>query len=151
MKKFLKILGIIILLIVLGIGGIIGWFKYEQYKYASTAVPFIQQVVPEIAQWNPEVLKSYMVPEALASTSDADLVKLFAWFKKLGTLESLQEPQFLNVFKGFSSEKGSQKIITYSIPANFNAGEAIITIRLLDQGESFKIYQFNINSKALIG
>ncbi len=150
-KKILKVLVILVLLIVLGIGGMFGWMKYEQSKYAATAVPFIQKVVPEIAQWNSEVFKSYMVPEALTAMPDADLTKLVNWLKKLGSLQSLGEPSFVHVFKGVNLLSGGQTIITYTIPAKFDAGDATITMRLLDQGKSFKIFHFNVNSKALIG
>jgi hypothetical protein len=144
-KKLLKVAGIIILLVVLGIAGLFGYVKYQQSTYALTAVPFIKEVIPKITRWDPNEIKPYLSPEALSATSDADLTKMFSWFAKLGALKTVGEPVFQNVFAG------SQKIITYSVPTTFEAGEALIVFRLVDLGTEFKILSFNINSKALMG
>lgn len=45
---------------------------------------------------------------------------------------------------------GKQTIVTYTIPAHYQNGDATITIRLLEDGKDFKLYHFNLQSMALI-
>ena len=151
MKKFMKIVGVIVLLIVLSIGGCVGWFKYQQSAYSVTAVPYIKQTLPILAHWDKEVVKSYMTPESLKATSDADLEKLLNWFKKLGALHSLDEPTLVNDYSGVDGS-GAVKLLTFNVQAHFEAGDALIMLRLSDLGSGqFKVYSFNVNSKALMG
>lgn len=150
-KKILLVFGALFLLLLLAIGAFFVWIKFQETKFNTTAVPYIEKAVPEISQWDAEVLKAYLAPEALAAAPDADLVKLVEFFKKLGAFVSMEAPVFQGVFKGVNTEHGAQTILTYTVKAKYGNGDANITIKLLDKGGEFKVYYFNVNSKALMG
>jgi hypothetical protein len=86
----------------------------------------------------------------LKATPEADLEKLLNWLKKLGSLQSFEEPELDNVASGFN-DNGSYKILTYNIKTRFENGDAKITFRLSDLGsEKFLIQSFNVDSLALM-
>jgi len=119
-------------------------------EYSETAVPYINEKIPELSTWDPEVAKKYLAPGILAETKDEDLEKLMRWFSKLGALQSIEEPQFINVSSNATVANGQQTIATYTIMAHYENGDAAITMRLLEVEGGFKIYQFHLNSNALI-
>lgn len=143
MGKVLKILGIILIVIILGVGGCAGYLYYEQTKYSEEVVSYINENFPKLANWKTEEFKTYMVSEVIEKTSDEQLNKLLNSFKKLGKYKSMQAPKFVNIFKG------ADTILTYSFKASFESGEANITMRLIPNVDGFKIFHFHLDSPAL--
>lgn len=86
-KTILKFIVILFMLAVLAIGGFVGWFKYEESKYAATAVPYVKQVVPELARWNSQETKKYMSAEALTASSDEEFEKNYQLDEQIGETE----------------------------------------------------------------
>lgn len=150
MKKLLKVLGILMVGIMFIAGAGIGWFKYEQSKYAATAIPYIQTALPRIATWDRETAKSLMSPEARQKLPDAELDKVFNWFKKLGEFKTMEQPSLVYIYAGLTSH-GVVNTLTYQVPVHFSAGDAMVTMQVVDDGAGFKILSFHINSPALIG
>jgi hypothetical protein len=126
------------------------YFYLKSHEYSKTAVPYIKKVIPEISTWDPVVSKKYMAADVLASLKDEDLNKLMHWLSKLGSLKSIEEPSFVNVSTSATVKNGKQTIATYTILAHYEHGDANITMRLLEFNNGFKVYQFNVNSNALI-
>jgi len=149
-KKLFKWIGIFLLslIVILLLAGI--YTGYQQSKYEKVAVPFINRIVPLLSEWKVEKIKPLFTEEALSNFTDEDLDKMFSWLSKLGELKSFAEPQFVNISSGTSVRRGASTIVTYSILAQYEKGEAHITLRLLDKDGAFEIYHFNINSKALL-
>ena len=58
--------------------------------------------------------------------------------------------EFTQVYSGATVQDGANTIVTYSLLAHYENGDAQLTIQLLDLGESFQIYYLNVNSSALI-
>jgi hypothetical protein len=123
---------------------------YKQSEYSETAVLYIKKVIPIISEWSPEKSKPLFVASTFDNASDEDFSKLFKWFSKLGALKSIEEPQFSQVTSGATVRDGANTIVTYGVLAHYENGDAQISIRLLDLGSSFEIYQFNLNSQVLI-
>lgn len=109
------------------------------------------RTLPEIVRWDPEVAKKFMASAAFKDTSDAEFAKLFDWLKKLGGLKKLGDPELVNIFAGVTPSVGFSKVLTYRIRAEFESGDALITLRLLEVGEDFQVLYFHVSSKALIG
>jgi hypothetical protein len=146
MKTALKVIAVGIVLLAAGVISLNIFNRTQRSKYDATAVPFIEKTVPEItAEWDPAVAKRYMIPQATVS-GDQDLAKLFAYFSKLGKLQSMETPRFVSLLV----DANTGTIITYAAPAKFTAGAATITVRLLSVGDGFQIYLFHIDSFALI-
>lgn len=150
MKKVLMIFGGIFLVIILAFGGmgLFAWYKASQYD--DTAVPYVKSALPVLSQWDPEVIKEYMVPKVMEQTTKEDFSKIIKYLSKLGALSSFEEPSFTNINTGATLENGKQTIVTYTINAVYENGDAFVTMSLLDLGKSFQIYKFHINSKALM-
>jgi len=149
-KKILKWLGGIFLAIILLFVLIAAYTGYKQAVYAETAIPYIKEVVPALSEWNSEKAKPFFVASTFDNVSQDEFEKVFRWFSKLGRFQSMEEPEFSNVYSGATIDDGANTIVTYTIFAHYENGEAKITIRLLDLGESFEVYHFNVSSMALI-
>jgi hypothetical protein len=149
-KRILKWIGIFVsgLVILFVLAAVYSGYKSTQYD--ETAIPYIEQVIPIISEWDVDQARSYFTSKALENTSEEDFQKLFRWLSKMGKLLSLGEPQFSNVTSGATLSEGSITIVTYTVPAEYEYGEALITIRLVDLGDSFEIYYFNLSSTALM-
>ena len=147
MKKFLKIIGILGVVIVLAIGLLVALFFHEKAKYARTAVPYIQEVVPEIAaNWDPAVARHHFASWALDQAPPGDMEKIFKFLSKLGKLKRLGDPSLRSIYY----HAGVGTIISYAVDATFDAGEAMISVGVLDDGHNLSIVSFYINSMALV-
>lgn len=150
MKKLAIILGSLfsVIVIVVAIVNIYSWHKSRQYQ--DTAVPYIKAVIPEISKWDMNSLKGHMAPKVLEQTTDEKFTKVIGFFSKLGGLKSFDNPDFVKAYTGSNPEEGTQTIVTYTVEAVYENGDAEITLALLESGSSFKIYKFHIRSIALL-
>src|SRR6266487_1891797 len=90
MKIFLKIAGVVVLLIVVGVG----LFIYQGSKLDRESKQYVDESVPLIlTDWNEEALLSRVTPNLQSKESRADLDKLFNMFMRLGRLIDVREPQ----------------------------------------------------------
>lgn len=138
------------LMLVIGFVCIAAYTGYQEGEYKDTAVPYIKEAIPKLSTWDAEVAKPYFAPFILAAGEDSDLQKLFDWLAKLGELKAMQAPQFEDIYTGTSElYEGSKTIVSYSVDAFYEHGEAKIAIRLVDLGDSFQVYHFNVQSAAL--
>lgn len=149
-KKILKWLGIVLLGIILLFILVAAYTGYKQSEYKETAVPYINKVIPVISEWDAEKAKPFFVPSTFDNVSKDDFEKLFRWFSKLGSFQSMEEPEFNQVLSGATIREGASTIVTYTVLTHYENGDAQITIRLLDLGKSFEVYHFNVNSTAFI-
>ncbi len=150
MKKVLSVLGSIFALIIIAFAGIGLYTWYKSSKYKETAVPYIEKVIPEISKWDPEIIKHYMVPNLFEQIKEEDFTRMIKYLSKLGKLEKINEINFANLSSGVTMENGKYIIVTYTVNTTYEKGDATVTITLLDLGNDFQIYRFNINSMALM-
>jgi len=148
-KKFFALFGLVLIVIALVAAGIFAYSKYEAAQYADTAVPYVKMVVPEISKWDAEVIKTYMNAESLEATSEERIVGVMHYLSRLGTLKAAAEPSFSKVFTGPYVEGVRKTFVAYTVAAVYEQGAAVITLNLLDNGDSFQLYKFDINSAAL--
>lgn len=142
MIKVLKIIGIIFLSIILLFSGCAYYVYQKSAAYETTAVPYIEEVMPKLSTWVLEVHRLHSTPESNETISDEDLLKLLKWLSKLGGLNSIEKPQFKGVMNG--------NFITYVFIAHYENGDAGITVQLEDDNGKFLINQFHVESMALI-
>ena len=150
LKRILKWIGIFVAGLVILFVLVAVYTGYISAQYNETAVPYIEQAIPIISEWDADKARPYFTSNALEKTSEEDFQKLFHWLSKMGELLSFGEPGFSNVTSGATLNEGPTTIVTYTVPAVYEYGEAMITIRLVDLGDSFEIYYFNFNSTALM-
>jgi hypothetical protein len=143
-KKVFSLACFIVVAAVLIFSGI----KFYQHKlvsqYENTAVPYVKMVVPEISKWDSEIIKKYMTADSLSRITQEKMDKILVSLSKLGRLKNMKEPVFSS--KDFTS--GVKKIlITYNIDVEYENGEAVFSIGLIDEGNDFLVQNFNVNTK----
>jgi hypothetical protein len=118
-------------------------------RYDGTVGPYIQEVVPEISKWDPEIVKQYMAPEVLRTVTTEDLAALMGALAKIGSLQSIGKASFKGKSEVDDAQYVKHPLITYEVDAQYSTGNAKITISLLDRDGSYELYHFNFQSKAL--
>lgn len=149
-KKIFKWIGIILAVIILLAILIAVFIGYNAAKYEKTAVPYINEAMPALSTWDPQEFKEYLHPLVSAEITDAEFEKMTKWFAKLGSLVKFDEPQFQSVSKNATTELGGHTIIHYQFNSEYQNGTALITIQLIEKDDQLSIYNFNLNSNALI-
>ena len=147
MKKFLTWIGGIFLLIValfifLFIGK--GEYDIESKKYVERVTPII------LSDLKKETLLIYSSKELKeAMNNDENTDKLFKWFEKLGEFKDINGSEgAANIT--YSQENGKIISANYYVKSNFETGEALVTVGVIKREGKWLIYNFRINSKALI-
>ncbi len=146
MKTFLVY---IVVVFCCGIGTFFIYRHIQASHFNSTAVPYIYEVLPKIASWDPDLLDQIIAPDILRQTDRADLVRLMASLSRLGTLESMGVPSFRHKATAGSDPEREQVVVTYQVEGFFSRGSATITLSLLQDGSSYRVYHFNFQSEAL--
>ena len=146
MDKFLRVCGIIFL-VLLGIGFVLGAiFIPRAMILNSSAVAFIDQELPKIAaNWDPDVVLRNGTAEFSSAATKEQIDLLWAKFRQLGKLQSHDEPRG-NVGAQAMSNGPSGTFGMYSVRADFEHGNADIKITLKRVGDGWKFYGFHINS-----
>lgn len=150
LKRIFKWIGIFVLGLAILFALIFAYTVYISAQYDKTAVPYIEKAIPIISEWDADRARPFFAARALEQSSEEDFQKLFSWLSKMGVLLSLGEPAFSNVTSGATIDDGSITLVTYTVPAEYEYGDALISIRLVDLGDSFEIYHFKLNSTALM-
>lgn len=150
LKKFFFLLGTWFVVIVAVIGGSFLYDRYKTSEFDDRAVPYIKEVIPEISQWNPTKTKALMASEVAADISEEKFAQAMDLFSRLGRLQSVEEPKFIDVHSGKQGDIGEQTIIEYEIDVQYTNGEATINLKLLLRDGLFEIYNFNFSSEALL-
>ena len=73
--------------------------------------------------------------------------QFIACLLNVGYLESLGKPQFKANTTEFSEGLGEVEVLSYSIPAEFDSGPAVVNVDLASDGQSYFIHRFGANSE----
>jgi hypothetical protein len=151
LKKLFIMLACWFATIVAVVAGSYLYSHFQAAEYDDRALPYIRKVVPEISQWNPEITRSLMAAEALATVSEEQLGRIMGLFSRMGGLRGMETPEFQKVLSQEDSGSGMQTVIAYELAATYENGDALISINLLERDGSFEVYRFNLSSEALAG
>lgn len=146
MKTFLVY---IVVVFSCGIGTFFIYRHIQASHFDGTAVPYIYEVLPKIASWDPDLLEQIIAPDIQRQTDPADLVRLMSSLSRLGTLESMGVPRFRHKATAGSDPEREKVVVTYLVEGVFSRGPATITLSLLQDGSSYRVYHFNFQSEAL--
>ncbi len=123
-------------------------YKHKQAaEYDALAVPYIKQVIPELSQWNPDTTRQLMAPEALEGISEEMFVEVIRVFSKMGSLETVGEPEFKKAYT--AEETKIDTVVAYTTTAKYEYGDAKIAIQLLVRDGSLEVFRFNLSSETL--
>lgn len=149
MKKVAAIVGFLLFAIVTVVASNAFYTHHQSSRYADTAVPYIEKLVPEISRWDPAVIKTYMAPGSLERLSDEKIDQIVAYLSRLGELEGYDQPQFDEIYTMEQDGAAEKTILYYTVEARYESGDATFNLHLVDRGESFQVHNFTINSAAL--
>lgn len=148
-KELKKFILYVIAVFVIGLSAYFFYGSYQSSLYDGRAVPYIQEVLPKISTWDPEVVKQYMAPEVLQTVTDENLQNIMGALAQIGELQSVGEMKFKKKATGGAGDLVKDPVITYTVNAQYSSGDAKVTISLLDKGDSYEVYHFNFESEAL--
>lgn len=150
MNKFFKILGIVFLATLVGLGALLGYGSYSASKFDAPSKAYVDKVIPIIASsWSSDdvieqaspQLRQVMQPEALKQT----LLNL----SKLGQLRQYDGAKGqANV--SFTTQAGKVISATYVANATFENGAAQINIRVIQVNGQWMLSDFYFNSPSLL-
>ena len=138
--------GIFLLIVALFIFLFMGQGEYdvESKKYIDRVTPII------LSDLKKETLLKYSSKELKeAMNKDKNIDKLFKWFEKLGEFKDINGSEGATNIT-YSQENGKIVSANYYIKSNFETGKALITVGVIKREGKWLIYNFRINSKALI-
>lgn len=148
-KRFFLLLFAWVVAITAIIGGSFIYSAYQDSQYEETAVPYIREVLPQLAQWNVEKTRQLLAPEALKEIAPENLERAMRLFAQLGTLQKMGDPVFNEVFDDDRVPTAPRTLVTYQVPVTFSQGEALFKIQLIDRGDHFQVFNFNLSSETL--
>jgi hypothetical protein len=148
-KKFFIMLGVWFVLVVSVIVGSLVYSQIKSSRFDETAIPYLEEVVPALSHWQPDEIRSLMAQDTLARTSEEEFARAIRIFSQLGPLQSMQKPEFNRNQVAKSSDGKTRPIVEYTIEAQYERGDAVITINLIRQDGQLAIYHFGISSEVL--
>jgi len=148
-KELKKFIIYVIVVFVIGISSYFFYGSYQSSLYDGRVTPYIQEVLPKISTWDPEIVKQCMASEVLKTVTDENLQNIMGALAQIGELQSIGEMTFKKKATGGVSDLVQEPVITYTVNAQYSSGEVKVTISLLDKGDSYKVYHFNFESEAL--
>ena len=138
-----------IFVFVIGFSAFFYYGYYQSSQYDGTVVPYIQEVLPKLSTWDPEIVKQFMAPEVLRTVTDENLASIMGALAQIGELQGISEMKFKKKATGGVGDLVQQPVITYTVTAQYSTGEAIVTLSFLDKGDSYDVYHFNFETDAL--
>lgn len=151
MDKFLKVLGAVFLVALLGIAIAVAVMLPRGMALDEEAAAYVEANIPLlVAEWDAEELKRRAAPELLAGSGAEQMPRMFTYLSALGKLQKLEKPVGrvgTGVYPGseFNGTWGD-----YVTNATFDAGPAQVKMVLKRDGASWQIMGFHIRSAALL-
>ncbi len=142
---------IFIALVVVGLVLYVLLFSMNARRYDETAVPYLNNTLPVVAQWKFSELAPMLSPQARAKFETDKGKDVYRLFTRLGELRSIGKPQYITDQSGFSDGLGEIDLVSYQIPVVFETGPAVIKILLVGNGASYLIHHLGINSEIFSG
>lgn len=150
LRKYLALIAFWASSMLIIVGGSIYYKMHQGAEYDQNAVPYINEIVPIISQWDPATTKALMVPEIAAKIPEEKFARGMDFFSQLGTLQELDKPSFVKAFENEETDIGKQTIIEYDVDAVYQNGEAEVNLKLMKQGDSYQVFRFNFSSETLM-
>jgi hypothetical protein len=150
MNIILKRSLIFVILMMAGLALYAFQFGMKADKYDETAIPYLKENLPIVAKWRYSDLKSRLSPQAQNEFETDRGRSTYSQFSKLGRIESLGKPQFKTDLTEFSEGLGDVEVLSYSIPAEFESGPAVIKVDLASDGQSYFIHRLGVSSEIFL-
>lgn len=150
LKKLFLFVTIWFVAVMAVIAGSVLYNQYQSSEYDAIAGPYIREIIPEISKWDPAKTRALMAPEVSATIPEKNFVQAMDWFSRLGALQNMEDPKFVQLHENVQTDTGNLTIVVYDINAKYENGDAVISLKLLDKGETLEIYRFDFSSAILV-
>jgi len=146
----LAVIGAIVLVLLLVVGGFIGYTAYIGNGLDKSSKEYVDDAIPAIVTaWSPDQLLKRESKAFQKATPDEQMVKLFEVFRKLGALKSYQGNKGeANI--SYTPENGKVVTATYVGSATFEKGDAQIRMVLTQENGAWKILGFRVDSPVFL-
>ncbi|HCS27314.1 MAG TPA: hypothetical protein DIW43_07660 [Spongiibacteraceae bacterium] len=126
--------------------GALYYYAYQQDKrHSQKADVYLKRVMQDVSDWQPQSLWSHLAPAARERVSRKQLEAVLKQYRRLGGFMDMDPPRFSNLTAALSVF-GSGQQLSYSFPARFEQGSALVTATL-DVGDgTYRLYNFSIRS-----
>lgn len=148
-KELKKFIIYVIFVFVTGFSAFCYYGYYQSSQFDGTIVPYIEEVLPKLSTWDPEIVKQFMAAEVLRTITDENLKNIMGALAQIGELQSIEEVKFKKKATGGAGDLVQQPVVTYTVKAKYSTGDATVIISLLDKGGSYDVFHFNFESEAL--
>ncbi|MEA3544122.1 MAG: hypothetical protein U9R69_02755 [Thermodesulfobacteriota bacterium] len=148
-KELKKFIIYVIFVFVTGFSAFFYYGYYQSSQFDGTIVPYIEEVLPKLSTWDPEIVKQFMAAEVLRTITDENLKNIMGALAQIGELQSIEEVKFKKKATGGAGDLVQQPVVTYTVKAKYSTGDATVIISLLDKGGSYDVFHFNFESEAL--
>ncbi len=138
MKKFLSILGGLFLVLVLAVGGFIGYAANQGRELDASSKAYIEaNVPPVISTWSKDELLKRSSPQLLKAINGKpeQLDQLFQKLSKLGAVRSFGDVRG-DSYVSYTIQNGKVTTAAYVAAAKFENGEGNIKVRLIQSPAS---------------
>ena len=115
----------------------------ESKAYADTAILAI------VRTWDEKELMDRASPEFKQAVTADQLGRLFRWASRLGRLQEWRPAQGQSL-RFFTPQSGTEITAKYTAKAQFEKGEAIITLFLIKHGDQWHIVGYSVESPQLL-
>lgn len=151
MKKFLQILGILTIAVLLALIGFIVFYQLKIEPVKEEALVFLKDSIPAIVnKWDEkELLKVSSDPlkEEIKNPNNPRLKDIFKWLSTLGKVKKIDYDNMKNWNVNINTNGTTASFV---IPAEFEAGAAVITANLSKKNSRWFYDGFRVNSDALL-
>lgn len=126
--------------------GALYYYAYQQDKrHSSHATMYLERVMEDVSGWQPQALWSHLAPAARERVSREQLETVLNQYRRLGRFVDMDTPRFSTLTAALSVF-GSGQQLSYSFPARFEQGSALVTATLEVGDGTFRLYNFSIRS-----
>lgn len=150
LKKFLIMIGGWLILVIGTFAGLHLYKSHQGSQFEAKALPFLDRVIPIISEWDADKTRDLLAPEALAAIPEEKFGTAMSVFSKLGALQNFDAPQFEKLYTDESDGNNPRNFVTYKVDARYTNADAQLQIQLIDRGDTFQVFNFNLSSEYLL-
>lgn len=114
--------------------------------YDRTAIPYLNEVLPEMLSWDTDVAWGHMSNLARQSVDRDVFDEVYVELAVIGKLEELGQPVFLSANSSATTSSGYRKDLFYAVPAVFTEAEAVVRVTIDARTETYRLHHIMIES-----
>ncbi|HCG8429559.1 TPA: hypothetical protein NKA19_004587 [Vibrio parahaemolyticus] len=150
MKKFFKVLAMLVALSVVLIGGLLFWAASQTSEVTAEATPFIEESVPLISTWQISKFEHLFSIEGRSALNSEEGQKVIEYLSKIGELRSFESPVFIKSKSSVATSGGSKEIAIFTVEVKFENGVGLFTFVLSKADSKYKIDRIDLHSNAFL-